>query len=251
MGRVYSADPVQWLARFAVLVTIATSAAAGVRFDFSVELSGDAYSYRGKIAIQGTSSRVDIVEGSHPLFNPNYTILTRAGGNEIVVLDHRRRTYWKRRTGDMAGHLATTRGIGKSTARRPRLETAREGATQLLTARYELMMDVEGERFPGTVEMEARVETDARIEQRALPWGLVFAVKTGYEDIDRAIARRLTRNLPLHQVVTVSRRIADGPVVTETLTATVANLVEEDIAGDEFTAPAGYRYEEPAFVFGR
>jgi hypothetical protein len=240
-----------WLARFAVLVTIAVPAAGGIRFDVTAELSGDGYSYSGRMAIQGASSRLDIVEGTHPLFNPNYTILTRGWGNEIVVLDHTRRTYFKRRTFELAGHLPATRGIGKSSATKARVEIAREGTTQVLRARYQLQMEVEGERFPGTVDLQARIEVSPQLEQRALPWGLVFAMKTGYPDVDRAIARRLTRSLPVRQVVTVSRRISDGQLVTETLTATTANLIEVEIDPDEFTAPAGYRYEEPAFVFGR
>lgn len=240
------------LLRFCVTV-VATltplAAGAGTRFDFATEVTG--YSYSGHMAIDGARSRVDITEGTHPLFNAGFSIITRGGGKEIVVIDHKQKTYFVRQMANFGGHLATARGLGRTTASRPRVQrTKPDDSTYVVHAEYDLQMDVEGEKFGGTVTLDARFEVDPHIEQRALPWGLQFAAKTGFEDIDRALASRIPDRLPLRQVVTVSRRIADGQLVTESITTTVTNVRKEPLTDDDFLAPEGYRYKEPVFSFG-
>jgi hypothetical protein len=225
------------------------AAAAGTRFDFATEVTG--YSYSGHMAIDGARSRVDITEGAHPLFNAGFSIITRGAGKEIVVVDHKQHTYFVRQMVNFGGHLATARGLGRTTASHPRVQkTHPEDATYLVHAEYDLQMEIEGEKLPGTVTLDARFEVDPRVEQRALPWGLQFAAKTGFDDVDRALAAKIPDRLPLRQVVSVSRRIADGQLITETITTTVTNVRKETISDDEFLAPEGYRYKEPVFSFG-
>jgi hypothetical protein len=202
------------------------------------------------MCIDAGESRVDITSGTHPLFNPNHSIITRRGGAEIVVLDHERHTYFVRNTSDMGGHLAAARGIGKTTASHAQARVSRDGEHVRLDVSYRLTMEVEGETMPATVDLQADVESSA-IEQRALPWGLQFAAKTGFADVDDLIARRLPDRLPKRLFVSVSRRISDGPMVTETITTTVSNINTTTIDRDEFLAPRGYRYEEPVFSFAR
>jgi hypothetical protein len=241
------------LSRLAALLVLAVplAASAGVRFDFTNEVTGDAYTYRGRIAIEGNRSRLDIVEGSHPLFNPNFSFLTRGDGTEIVVLDHAHKTYFTRKTSNMSGHLATTRGLGKSRAAHATYHRAEDGSRYILGVTYDLSNVVEGERFGGTVTLEATLDVDPILRQKALPWGLLFGIKTGYESIDRALARRLTDRLPRKQVVTVSRRIAGGPEITTTMTTVIENITNSKVDYDELRAPDAYRYQEPSFVFGR
>lgn len=238
--------------RVALLLLIALTtvvAHAGVRFDFTTEVTG--YKYSGRMSIEDTRSRVDITEGAHPVFNPSHSIITRAGGKDILVLDHKNRTYFMRYSELIGGHLSTTRGIGRTTASKPRVSRTRvTGDRYVLNVAYRLSMDVEGEKLDGSVEMEAQFDLSPEIVQRALPWGLQFATKTGFPGIDRAIERWVPTRLPLRQVVSVSRRIADGPVVTETITTIASNVVSERIGDDEFHAPPGYRYQEPVFLFG-
>lgn len=232
-------------------------AAAGVRFDFTTELTG--YSYSGRMSIDGARSRVDITQGNHPLFNPATSIISRGRGEEIVVLDHAQKTYYVRRMENLGGHLPAMRGIGRTTASKPRIRKSREAgetidgvATErhIVHAEYEVSMLVQGETLKGSVEIEARFDVVPAIPQRALPWGLHFAMKTGFDDIDDALAERIPSRLPLQQFVSVSRRIADGPVVTETITTTVVNVRNEDMTDDDFLAPRGYKYREPVFEFG-
>jgi len=226
---------------------IAPSLLLLVVFDFTTVVKGTDYQYAGRMFIDGTSSRVDITSGTHPLFNPQHSIITRRGGKEIVVLDHQRRTYFVRNTANMSGPLSSARGIGKTTASRSHVRVTPEGGVEVT---YRLSMEVEGERMQATVDLTAETEA-GEIEQHALPWGLQFAAKTGFEKIDDLIASRLPDRLPKRQSVTVSRRISDGPVITETITTTVSNVTDAPPDDALFLAPRGYRYEEPVFSFTR
>ncbi len=233
-----------------LLLAIGVEARAAVSFDFTTTVKGNDFQYAGRMYIDGPNSRVDITSGTHPLFNPQRSIITRNDGREIVVLDHQRRTYFVRNTASMGGHLATARGIGKTNASRPRARVTRDGERVTVDISYRLNMEVEGERMQATVDLLAEIDPSG-IEQRALPWGLQFAAKTGYADVDELIARRLPARLPMRQVVSVSRRIGDGPMVTESITTTVTNVSEAPVAAELFLAPYGYRYEEPVFSFSR
>lgn len=232
---------------FVIAALLPIAADAGLRFEFTADISGS-YSYSGNVTADGASSRTDITRGTHPLFNPNFSIITRDEGRQLVILDHSRRT-WFNRNGDLiAGHLGTTRGLGSSSAGRPRVRSSRDGDVQVVRAEYSLAMTVEGEKLKALVTLEARFTVSDAVF-RALPWGLNYAAKTGYADVDRVIAMHVPKRLPTRQVVKASRRIGDGPVITETITTTVSNVSTSDLAADAFAVPAGYRYEEPSFVY--
>jgi hypothetical protein len=233
-----------------VAVLLPFSAAAGVRCDFTTVLTSPSYSYGGKLTIDRDRSRVDIEDGNHPLFNPHTSVITREAGGEIIILDHERKT-WSQRPGKLlGGHLSTTRGINmNTTASDAEVHTDRDGAEHHLFAKYTLMMEVEGERFPGTVEMEVVSELDGP-RQTAFPWGLQFAAKTGFDEIDRLIERRMPMRLPRRQVVTASRQIEGGPKIEEKITITVDHVEETNVDSDIFFPPKGYRYEVPVFEFG-
>ena len=233
-----------------VAVLLPLSVSAGVRCDFRTVLSSPAYSYGGKLTIERDRSRIDITEGNHPLFNANTSVITREAGGEIIVLDHARKTWSQRPGKPLGGHLSTTRGLsGAATASNPMVQTDRSANEHRLHATYSIMMEVEGERFPANVEVDVISELGGS-RQLAFPWGLQFAAKTGFEEVDRLMERRLPMRLPLRQTVTASRQIEGGPKVTETITTTLTNVSEGSVDDGIFFPPAGYRYEMPVFEFG-
>jgi hypothetical protein len=234
-----------------VAVLLPVSAFAAVRCDFTTVLTSPPYSYGGKLIIEGDRSRIDINDGNHPLFNPTTSVITRDAGAEIIILDHARKT-WSQRPGKaLGGHLSTTRGINMATtASEAEVRTDRDGDEHRLRANYTITMEVEGERFPATVELEVVSEIGSMPRQAAFPWGLQFAAKTGFEKVDRQIERRMPMRLPMRQVVTASRQIEGGPKVSETITISLANVSETDVDANIFFPPKGYRYEVPIFEFG-
>ncbi len=242
---------VTWWHRGVVLIAVFLPfrASAGVRFDFVVQ--NPTYAYSGRMWIDGTKSRTVITEGKHPLFNPNITIITRDEGIRLTVIDHSNHTYFERNLREVSGPLATVRGVGASKASHWRVTKSRSPTeSQIVHVEYDLDMKVAGEKLAATVQMEAQFDVDPLIDQKALPWGLQYGAKTGFLKLDDAIAARVPDRLPLRQVVTASRQIAGGPVVTETQSVTVSNVVAETLPDGEFYAPRGYPYREPVFRFG-
>jgi hypothetical protein len=246
--------------RVAVVVIAAAfpaAALAGLRFDFTAQATR--YSYSGRMSIEGNRLRIDITSGNHPMFNPNVSIISRNAGTDVIVLEHARKSWFQRQVGHIAGPLPTVHGLGEATASNFRIERTKEaipdpgGATErhILHAEYDLDMELAGERMEAHVVIDAQFDIDPRLPQRAHPWGLQFAAKTGFEKIDRAIELRIPDRLPLRQVVSASRQIAGGPVVTESLTIVVSNVVEEKIDDMEFHPPSSYPYQEPVFAFAQ
>ena len=243
------------LSRFLFFGLWTLSAVAGTRFDFVAEAPG--YTYKGRMSMDDNRLRLDITEGNHPLFNEKISIISRKAGMEVLVIDHGSKTYFQRQVGHIAGPLSTARGLGPTRASRSRFSNSREpiadggAATERHTLRadYHLDMNIEGEKLQADVTIEAVFDVDPKIVQIAHPWGLQFAAKTGFERIDDAIARRIPNRLPLRQAVTITRQIAGGSPITETLVITLSNVREEEIPNGEFYAPDGYPYREPVFSF--
>ena len=231
-------------------------AEAGVRFDFVAEATG--YTYSGKMSLDGTKMRVDIASGAHPMFRKDVSLISRNAATEILLLDHARRTYFQRQVGHIGGPVSTARGLGNTRVTKQRLTSSKEKLTgagraterHKLSAEYSLEMEIVGEKMGGLVRMEAEFDIDPDIPQRAHPWGLQHAAKTGFDKLDKAIAARIPDRLPIRQFVSFARQIAGGPLITETLTLVLSNVIEEEIDGMEFYPPSAYPYEEPVFSFG-
>ncbi|HEX8255853.1 MAG TPA: hypothetical protein VF846_22125 [Thermoanaerobaculia bacterium] len=239
----------RWLALF-VAITLPVMAAAGIRCDFTTSVTSPEYSYSGVLAIEGEHSRIDVLEGSHPLFKKNTSIITRESGAEIIILDHDRRTWHARKSARLGGHLSTSRGLGVTTATQPQVRTARDGNEHRLHVAYALTMEIEGEKMNANVELDVVSQfIDGKL-QRALPWGLQFGAKSGFDPIDRAIARALPRDLPVRQTVSASRQIEGGPVTTETMTTLLTNVVTAATPQEVFFPPKDYIFEVPKFEFG-
>jgi hypothetical protein len=247
----------------ALVLSLAMSGAAlATSFDFVTTIDGaHPYSYEGRMTVSKTFCRVDVTRGAHPMFNPGYTVISQRNGQVILVLDHKQRTYFVRETNGMSGPLATVHGFAPSTAVNASIRIHSEGGeTGVAEARrttryslhitYNLQIAVDDEKFLATVDVSGSLWTLDGTLQTALPWGMQFAVKTGFPDIDRAIARKMPYDLPVRQLITVTRRIGDGPPVTETMTTTTSNISDEPSASSIFGALPDYKLREPNFSFG-
>jgi hypothetical protein len=241
--------------QIAIAVLIPATAAAGVIFDFTAEAPN--FKYGGTMTLDGQKSRADLNSGQHPLFNGHISHITRKEGDEILVVDHSRQSYFQRNPPpEMRGPLATVTGIGRSTLRNSQVTKTREKLGErlerhVIRADYDVDMEVEGEKLDASVELVIEMDVDPSREQRAFPNGMMFGARTGFKKLDWAIADRIPNRLPLRQVVRASRQIGGGPMITEEFTFLVTNIREEAVDDKTFFAPVGYRYEEPVFSFGQ
>lgn len=239
---------------------LAHSAAAATTFTFECRNNGTVpYTFRGRAVVEGTSARYDVTEGSHPLFNPRMTVVSKDRGAVLMIMDHRQKTYFMRTTDSMTGQLALWKGPGKSRESRHEVLVAREDAPATIAghdttkytvrAGYNLAMEVEGERLKGRVDAVASFwMMEGSLD--ALPYGLHFALKTGFPTIDAEVAKALAgKGIPLREVVSVTRSIADGPTITESFTLEVTEVRNEPAEAAVFAPPPGYVYREPSFGF--
>ena len=244
------------------MFTVSLPLSAGYVFDFECKsTSSVTYTFRGHAAIEGANARYDVVGGAHPVFNPNITIISRDGGRNLIIIDHRQKTWFMRRTASMSGPLSTWKAPGQISAQRGWVKVVRAAepgetiaghATTKYTAavEYTIAMNVEGEKMNAKVTAHASLWMMGDKDVSALPFGLHFALKPGFPTIDEKMASRLVgKGVPLRQIVTVTRTIAGGAPVSETFSLDVDAVRSEKVGDAVFQAPAGYAYREPTFGY--
>jgi len=238
---------------------MATAARGGTTFEFEGEKKGTAsYSFRGRALLDGDNIRYEITEGAHPVFNPGITIVSIDGGQLLLIVDHRQKTYFYRRTDSMASPVGTFQAPGNQSAGKPEITVeargqqpfeGKSGKSLRIDVRYPIHSLLEGERLHAKVAATAEI-TFLPINGDAVPYGLHFLFKTGFPAIDRRIAgARAKRGLPVAESLSVTRTIDDGPPVTESMTVRISNVKEAPVDAGLFRPPEGYRFEEPTFGY--
>jgi hypothetical protein len=247
-----------WLA--VVLTVAAFPLAAGTVMELDCHSdSTSPYSFVARISIDGPNARFDVIEGMHPVFNPKITVISRDEGETLIIIDHKQKTYFIRKSRAMSGPISTWKapgGINESKVsfdvdRGNELETiaGRSVRRYRAQAEYDISMKLEGEKMSAHVKSEGTFWT---IEGRndALPFGLEFAFKSGFDSLDHKVGRRLPRiGLPLKQSVSVTRTISGGAPITERFDATATKVSDEKLDFAIFEPPVGYRFREPTFGF--
>lgn len=246
-----------------LLLLLAVPATAATVYDFVCETKSSApYSFRGHAVVEGKQVRYEVTEGNHPVFNPRISVISKDGGETLLIIDHRLRTWFMRKTAYMSGPLSTWKAPGQTAASKPRVRLEKiDAPSESVAGRpvtkyameiaYSVDMDVEGEKLEATVKASAMLWLGEG-KSDAIPFGFHFALKPGFGSYDDRVARPLRgKGVPLRAVVTVSRAIADGAPVTETFQLTVEDVREQKIGPGEFQAPAGYQYREPMFGYGQ
>ena len=244
----------------AVLTVAALPLAAGTVMELDCHSdSSSPYSFVARVSIDGPNARFDVIEGIHPVFNPKITVISRDEGETLIIIDHKQKTYFIRKSRAMSGPISTWKapgGTGESNVsfdvdRHEELETIAGRSVRRYRARaeYDIGMKLEGEKMSAHVKSEATFWTiDARND--ALPFGLEFAFKSGFDSLDHKVERRLPRiGIPLRQSVSVTRTIAGGAPITERFDATATKVSEEKLDFAIFQPPMGYQFREPTFGF--
>lgn len=245
---------------FALLLTAAWPALAGMVIDFDCHSESTApYSFTARVSIDGPNARYDTIDGLHPVFNPKITVISRDEGETLIIIDHKQKTYFIRKSPSMSGPLSTWKAPGTIDESKVSFDVARSEETGTIAGRsvrrydaraeYDLRMKLEGEKMTAHVQSTGTFWTiDARND--ALPFGLEFAFKSGFESLDHKVERRLPRiGIPLKQLVSVTRTIAGGAPITERFDVTATKVTEQKLDFSLFQPPMGYQFREPTFGF--
>ncbi len=242
----------------ATVLLAATSAQAALNFEFTGERSGNPpIRFAGKGFIDDKASRYDFIAGNHAIFRKDVSILSR-DNTVLTVVDHNKGTWFKRSTKGMAGIITTYQGpwqvgadsfeIHLETLERESWLGTYRPVKHRLTFSYRLRMNLEGEEFFGTVETEAELWLDPKYRTPAVPWGHQFGLKTGIEEFDTQIAKKVQGlGFPFRQIINVTRTIEGGERITESLRTDVTRFGDTPFARTGFDAPGGYVQVEPTF----
>jgi hypothetical protein len=236
-------------------------AAAGTVIEFDCHSESTApYSFIARVSIDGPNARFDTVEGLHPVFNPKITVISRDEGETLIIIDHKLKTYFIRKSHSMSGPLSTWKAPGTVDDSRVSFDVDRTEETETVAGRpvrkyrahaeYDLQMKIENEKLSAHVKAEGTFWTIDTMRNDALPFGLEFAFKSGFESLDHKVERRLPRiGIPLRQNVTVTRTITGGSPITERFDATATKVSEEKLDFAIFQPPMGYQFKEPTFGY--
>lgn len=237
------------------------SALAGVELRFRSWKSGDPpLQFSGTALIEDQDFRMDLATGNHPFFHPGAIVIQQNGGAIIVVIESESQTYFMRTTERMRGTVSTFNAPWQHDARnisvklRPR--EAREVIAGQQAVRYDLQISYTIWMLVEDTAMKAKVNATAELwlsdveKNVSMPYGFHYALKTGFEEVDRRISRALLgRGIPLRQNVTAARSIEGEPPVEESMTMEVESLVIREIPVSAFRVGNAYRYKEPSVTF--
>ncbi|MFA6956168.1 MAG: VWA domain-containing protein [Thermoanaerobaculia bacterium] len=244
---------------FAVSLLVSTAAHAAVTFDFNGERSGNPpIRFAGQGFIDGHASRYDFIDGNHVLFRKDMSILAR-DNDVLTVVDHAKGLYYRRTTKGLSGIITTYQGpyevgadqfeINLETLDRESWLGIYRPVKHHLTFSYRIRMNLEGEEFFGRVEADAELWLDPKYRVPAVPWGHQFGLKTGIEEFDQQIAKKIQGlGFPFRQLITVTRTIEGGERITETLRTDVTRFGDAAFSRSGFDPPAGYVQSEPILV---
>jgi hypothetical protein len=233
---------------------------AGTVIEFDCHSESTApYSFVARVSIDGPNARFDTVEGLHPVFNPKITVISRDEGETLIIIDHKQKTYFIRKSHSMSGPLSTWKAPGTLDDSHVSFDVDRTEETETVAghpvrkysahAEYDLQMKIENEKLSAHVKAEGTFWT-METRNDALPFGLEFAFKSGFESLDHKVERRLPRiGIPLKQTVSVTRTIVGGAPITERFDATATKVSDEKLDFAIFQPPMGYQFREPTFGF--
>lgn len=239
-----------------VLAAVTLSASAALNFDFIGERSGNPpIKFAGQGFVDGRASRYDFIDGNHVTFRKNMSIVS-SDNKVLTIVDHSKGIYYRRSTKGMAGIITTYQGpyqIGADQFEMSMETLDRESWLGIyrpvkhhITFSYRIKMSLEGEEFYGHVEADAELWLDPKYRVPAMPWGHQFGLKTGIEEFDAQIARKIQGlGFPFRQMITVTRTIDGGERITETLRTDVTRFGDAVFPRTGFNAPGGYVQSEP------
>lgn len=241
-----------------LLALLPLSGEAAIRFALESRLEGEhPLRFGGTGLIERSQSRIDFDSGTHPLFNASITMITREGGLITTVLDREDQSWFERAvTPSTRGIISTFYAPWQQQAERERVSLQPMGAEDCsghpcrryrMLISYRIAMRVGGEQTWADVDGVADLWLSRRHRNEALPFGLHFALKTGFPPVDESIERQLRGlGLPVRQDVTVTRTMEGGEPVTERLTVQLTAIEEGPAANPiEFQPPHGFRHREP------
>lgn len=257
-----------FLAAAMAIASPAADAATTYRF---TNVYGAAPPVTGTVWLQAAHARLEFDPGEDPIRNGNQIQISRDGGNQLLTLNTKERTFYDQ-TASLSQkglklrppstrtlgvpHPLTVRSVGK-----PGVEITEQGIDQVagypchhiaLSLSYTMVLGLAGldERMKATVKAQADLWFADNLPAASLPFGHDHGIRTNQKEIDEAVALALSKfsGLLIKRTLTAMRQIEGGEAITDTESMTLEGFHEADVPPDHFEVPPGYRYQEPIIV---
>jgi hypothetical protein len=243
---------------------LASTAFAGVTYDFQIVTDGPGGgTLAGKAALSGSSMRMDIDRGDNLLFKNGSIVLSKDGGETLLILDPKQKTYTEFSVEQVFAALGSmskmTAGLVKFSISNPNVQVTDGGAGGTIEgyATRKYIIDTSYDMEVSVLRMKNRSSIHSITESYVTPkLGDVKPsfiqqknFRTGIEELDglvKAHADAVRNGFALKNVTTTTTTDKGGKKSVSTSTMTLSNLKEAAVQASHFAIPSGYTETENA-----
>ena len=248
----------------ALLITTAaltTSLSAGLTYDFrSVSQGAGASQLSGRASIDGDRLRMDVSKGDGIIFKDNSVVLSEDGGQTLMVLDVKKKTYYELPLNDLlaasGSMMKAMGGMIKFSIKNPKVSIKEAGdggviegyptRKYLINTTYDMTLSIMGIKNQSSVQSSSEVWTTMKLDQERRMFLQERSFRTGIEELDEVVEAqaRALKGFPLKHVTKTVTTPKKGKASTINSTVTISNIQKKAVAASQFKIPPGYEEGE-------
>lgn len=249
-----------------VLFFYASTAAAGLTYDFRIVTSGPAGStIAGNVRVEGDRYRVEFTDGDGLMIRRGMFMVGRSGQEVVLLANTASKSFSEFKPGPLTGGvLSFLQQAGVTFAIENARVRSRDFGPSLtlegfptrrsrLNANFDVRMNLIGERSVTRVQMNTESWSTDRLPPALAGFLPLQGTRTGIPEVDKLLEAQAQaiKGFPLKQVTTV--RVMQGDREnTTTSTATISAIAQRNFAASAFEIPSGFKKVDPALggLFG-
>ncbi len=255
----------------ALLITTAaltTSLSAGLTYDFrSVSEGAGAAQLSGRAAIEGDNLRMDVVKGDGIIFKDNSVVLSEDGGETLMVLDPKKKTYYELPISDLlaasGSMIKAMGGMIKLSIKNPKVsvrEAGDGGAIEgyptrkyIIDTSYDMALTIMGIKNQSSIQSTSEVWTTMKLGEERRMFLQERSFRTGIEELDEVMEAqaKALKGFPLKHVTKTVTTAKNGKTSTTRSTVTIANIKKKTVDAGQFKLPSGYKEAEMPAVMAQ
>lgn len=229
---------------------------AGIVYQFKSMSEGNAADMIGTAKVEGSNFRMELSEGDGVVFKDNSIILSDDGGKTLMILDPKKKEYYRLSIEDtlnaMNTMLQSMGGMFEMSIDDQNVDVRPLGAGETIegyptkkyqvNTSYTLNMKAMGMNMSQQVKSETTSWATEALDPNLAGFIQQRTFRTGMPDLDKLIDKHVeaVKGFPM-KTVTKTELTARGRTNTSTTTTTVTGIKETNIPDSEFGIPAGYR----------
>ncbi|MEO8217172.1 MAG: hypothetical protein ABI718_08815 [Acidobacteriota bacterium] len=243
-----------------VMLLVSVSSFAGLSYQFRnvSESRGKTMSLAGNAEVDGSSFRINVESGNHPMFREGSAVISTDAGRTMTVMDLKEKTYYVIDSEQIFAALGAITSampvLLKISLDNQKVTVSEEGdggtiegyPTQkykMLTS-YDMNIRVIGFRNKNHIESTAEIWATPKLNPEIHVFLQDQGFKTGIEDFDSLIdkERGAIKGLPLKQVINTVTTGKGGKSETSTMTMNITAVKKvAAVPGSHFQVPSDFR----------